>query len=59
MTIKVMEIEVNPEADKMITMAICPWNTTMFGINAVQNILTSGQYNPLCDSSLPLSSGFL
>jgi hypothetical protein len=59
MTIKVIEIEVNPQADKPVTIAICPWNTTMFGINAAQNILTSGQYNSLSDGSLPLSSKIL
>ncbi|EKM77395.1 hypothetical protein AGABI1DRAFT_130477 [Agaricus bisporus var. burnettii JB137-S8] len=41
MTIKVTEIEVNPHAVQPVTMAICPWNTTMFGVNAAQNVLTT------------------
>jgi hypothetical protein len=54
MAIKVMETEINLEAKKSMTMAICPWNTTMFGLNAFQNILTSGQCDPLLYSGQPL-----
>jgi hypothetical protein len=47
MAIKGMEVEINPEPKKSMRMTICPWNTTIFGLNVFQNIPTSGQCDPL------------
>ncbi|KAF7764033.1 hypothetical protein Agabi119p4_8570 [Agaricus bisporus var. burnettii] len=38
---KLVQINPNAVVIKPVTMAICPWNTTMFGINAAQNILAT------------------
>jgi hypothetical protein len=47
--IKVVETECNPATTRTITLnsiQLRPWYATLFGLNAVQNFLTTGEVHP-------------
>jgi hypothetical protein len=50
--VRVIDIAVTSRPDETFRLTFCPWAATMFSIHAVQNILTSGQRDPLLLRSL-------